>query len=813
MQVTHQNEFVTHAVIGGKQTIDFGISSSAEFFNILSSTLYKDQILAVVREVLCNAWDAHIEAGCTHKPVELTLTSEKFTIKDFGTGIHHDDMGPIYGTYGNSTKKNDGNQTGGFGLGCKAPFAYTDHFEVISSHANVRTIYNLSKSSAQAQGKPGIIPIASFPTDEHGLQVSIRIKNNNDYARFQNLIHRIVKNGDMNMTLNGKTLDKLGFDTSKGNYLLTCDQTLLDIDTHIMVRYGNVIYPVDSVKEIQGAYQDIQEHLNKLGAYPWYSIIFQAPAHSISVTPSRETLSMQEHTINTLNTLFTGFLATLQNEFVVACGHYATTITEQAVTDKRLDLLLSRKRCLPVTGTLTKARNIHDLNTMAQQYLGVNYPNITAFHKQDIRSRLLLLSQAKELDRGQVHSYLRDLDKVQEPYKETNNFQEKNQWLQRRVIAPLIAKLIKTGMDYTKLYVCDIKETRLMDSYRGNSQILPLVQASKAAPAHHIATLPYLRNIVVLASAKSGMLERAFRHEVFKKLGATYGFLFYHVGLKVADKKAALEFFNSTGMTVVDLTSRQSWGPVVEKATPVPRKPKKKDYVALSSLIYDAKRVYTKNFYKEDAARIENPEFVVRLSFKQYDSTNLFEDLDQKGSLYVAQLFGDKGAVVSTKGAVDTCIDKGIQDFRKYLIEKVGIYMQTSPGIQEYWAFRPSRVAEKVNNNSSLVGLLYNNPVLMKEYSLVSNLTEEDNMYLHLWNHLVQRRHHFSFSNELQTTQAHLEAIPLDPINMGLIDKLEGNQLLSVFNINEVNDLIRDVNTPPATLKKAFALLISVING
>ena len=41
MQVSHHNDHITHAVIGGKQAIEFGISNSAEFFNILSSTLYK----------------------------------------------------------------------------------------------------------------------------------------------------------------------------------------------------------------------------------------------------------------------------------------------------------------------------------------------------------------------------------------------------------------------------------------------------------------------------------------------------------------------------------------------------------------------------------------------------------------------------------------------------------------------------------------------------------------------------------------------------------------------------------------------------
>ncbi len=110
MQVSHVSEHITHAVIGGGKAVEFGISNSAEFFNILSSTLYKNQILAVVRETLCNGWDIHIEGGIQDRPVLVTVDSEKFVIQDFGRGIHHDDMGPIYGTYGNSTKKHDGQQ-------------------------------------------------------------------------------------------------------------------------------------------------------------------------------------------------------------------------------------------------------------------------------------------------------------------------------------------------------------------------------------------------------------------------------------------------------------------------------------------------------------------------------------------------------------------------------------------------------------------------------------------------------------------------------------------------------------------------------
>ena len=87
MQVTHVEDHTTHVVLGPNTAESFGISESAEFFNILSNTLYSDKILAVVREVLCNAWDAHIASGRTNLPIEVTLTHTELTIKDRGTGI------------------------------------------------------------------------------------------------------------------------------------------------------------------------------------------------------------------------------------------------------------------------------------------------------------------------------------------------------------------------------------------------------------------------------------------------------------------------------------------------------------------------------------------------------------------------------------------------------------------------------------------------------------------------------------------------------------------------------------------------------
>ena len=140
MQVSQQDQFITHAVVGNSESVSMGVSDDAALMHILSSTLYTYPQLAVVREIVCNAWDAHIAAGITDKPIDVSITTDRIIIRDYGFGIAHAQIGPIYGVYGNSTKRDDSASTGGFGLGSKAPFAYTDNFEVISHHLGQKTI-------------------------------------------------------------------------------------------------------------------------------------------------------------------------------------------------------------------------------------------------------------------------------------------------------------------------------------------------------------------------------------------------------------------------------------------------------------------------------------------------------------------------------------------------------------------------------------------------------------------------------------------------------------------------------------------------
>ena len=56
------------------------IKMSPAAFKILSSTVYSDKIGAVLREIGCNAADAHVEMGTPDRPFDVKMPSTLKTI-------------------------------------------------------------------------------------------------------------------------------------------------------------------------------------------------------------------------------------------------------------------------------------------------------------------------------------------------------------------------------------------------------------------------------------------------------------------------------------------------------------------------------------------------------------------------------------------------------------------------------------------------------------------------------------------------------------------------------------------------------------
>jgi hypothetical protein len=173
------------------KALNFGISDVRLVVDILSK-LYAYPIRTLVQEYICNGRDAMREAGTWGKlPIEITVPNSLdpvFKVRDFGVGISPDRMANIFVNYGSSTKRNTNTQTGGFGIGAKSAFSYTDSFTVTSFYNGVRYLY------VAHLGDEGGVNLISHnnTTQPNGVEISIGVKPK-DISEFRNAVQRCVR--------------------------------------------------------------------------------------------------------------------------------------------------------------------------------------------------------------------------------------------------------------------------------------------------------------------------------------------------------------------------------------------------------------------------------------------------------------------------------------------------------------------------------------------------------------------------------------------------------------------------------------------
>jgi hypothetical protein len=180
------NAPVNEAIVSNVGEIgEFRIRNSAKAFNILSSGLYANKIKAIVRELSCNAVDSHVAAGKADTPFDVHLPNQLepwFSIRDYGTGLTHDQVTNIYTTYFESTKTASNEFIGALGLGSKSPFSYTDNFTVTAIKDGKRGIYS---AFINEQGVPSIALMMTEDTDEPaGVEVKFSVNDRWDFDKF-----------------------------------------------------------------------------------------------------------------------------------------------------------------------------------------------------------------------------------------------------------------------------------------------------------------------------------------------------------------------------------------------------------------------------------------------------------------------------------------------------------------------------------------------------------------------------------------------------------------------------------------------------
>ena len=294
---------------GVSGTGSFSIKTSGHAFRLLSSGLYTNKIQAVVRELSCNAADAHVLNGNQAQPFDVKIPNAldgQFYIRDYGPGMSEKDVMSLYTTYFESTKQNSNDFTGGFGVGSKSPFAYTDMFTVVSIHNNLKTTYT---AYVDDNGEPKIVKLgdAEKTTEPSGLSVGFPVKPDdqktfalearNVLGWFQVPVNVLGVSGDAlpkpfigktGYIVNSKNIALAGTVNNQGFSINKPPGSHTENSLGVAVM-GNVHYPFpldDSIKDLPEA--------------KWFArhakAIFKLPVGSVSVAASREALAFDKFT-------------------------------------------------------------------------------------------------------------------------------------------------------------------------------------------------------------------------------------------------------------------------------------------------------------------------------------------------------------------------------------------------------------------------------------------------------------------------------------------------------------------------------------
>ena len=296
------NAPVNEAVLSNVGEIgEFRIRNSAKAFSILSSGLYANKVRAIVRELSCNAVDSHTAAGKQDTPFDVHLPNQLepwFSIRDYGTGLSHEQVTQIYTTYFESTKTNSNEFIGALGLGSKSPFSYTDNFTVTAVQHGKKGIYT---AFINEQGVPSIaLMMQEETTDPSGVEVKFSVNDRYDYSKFRDEARQVYTYFKLRPVVSGSSdfrFSDIEYDTEN---IVPGVHSYKTASRSVAIM-GNIAYPVE-IPQADQSLGDLRQLLN--GGLEMHFAIgeldFQASREGLSYIPQTiESIKRKLEAVNT----------------------------------------------------------------------------------------------------------------------------------------------------------------------------------------------------------------------------------------------------------------------------------------------------------------------------------------------------------------------------------------------------------------------------------------------------------------------------------------------------------------------------------
>jgi len=278
------NKTRVESTLTGLESNKFSIQITDKSFRILLDGLYTDKHQSIVRELWTNALDSHKAAGREDVPFDCKLPNSLdpiFYVRDYGTGLSHEDIMHLYSTVFASTKTDTNEQIGCLGLGSKSPFSYTDSFTVMSYDGSEKRTYI---AALDEDGIPTITHFNTEPSNEHcGLQVMFSSASG-DHSYFSRAASRVSIGFKVKPNILGADITDIPQPKFESESLEI--YTRSDHITSHMIKMGPVLYPIPESET---------RPLTSLLGWSSYAVI-TVPVGSVEFAANREALQLTDDT-------------------------------------------------------------------------------------------------------------------------------------------------------------------------------------------------------------------------------------------------------------------------------------------------------------------------------------------------------------------------------------------------------------------------------------------------------------------------------------------------------------------------------------
>lgn len=253
------------------EKFEFSIGNHAKTINIIRSKIYSNPIQTLVQEYISNARDACREGGKKDNQLVITAPNEEaltFKVRDAGPGMSMERIRDVFVKYANSSKDKDNKQTGGFGLGAKSAWSYTDNFTVVNYYGGKMQTY--VAYSATDEHPSGVLEKISecVSSEPNGVEIQVAVAED-DMMAFREAIMRATYFWEdkpsikgMNVPLSYHEHDKIQFKAGALHRMTddknVCNEMLNRLGNRVMVMDG-IPYPIpekstideiESIKEL-----------------------------------------------------------------------------------------------------------------------------------------------------------------------------------------------------------------------------------------------------------------------------------------------------------------------------------------------------------------------------------------------------------------------------------------------------------------------------------------------------------------------------------------------------------------------------------